>query len=102
MFYSCIQSTMTDGRVALASLRQAARAIFGLVVGGASILVIGLITGMSGEMVDEQIYVKPNQGIWRSLKHSVLLTLIVGVLVGLSVSLVAELPRALFFGVFFG
>lgn len=82
----------------------------GLAVGGAGMLVTGLVTGMSGEMIDEQTYVKPNQGIWRSLKHGVLLTLSIGLLVGLSVGLligsskglVLGLALGLFFGLFFG
>jgi DNA polymerase III delta prime subunit len=79
---------------------------YGLVVGGISVLVIAVITGLSGATLSEQTHIKPNQGIWRSLRHGLLLavslTLVVALLVGQVTGLFTEPFYALFWGLFFG
>ena len=61
---------------------------FGLLVG----LLVGLISGLSSELIDEKSF--PNQGIWRSLQHSIIVILIFGLSFGLS--------SGLLFGLSFG
>lgn len=61
---------------------------FGLLVG----LLVGLISGLSSGLIDEKTF--PNQGIWRSLQHSIIIILIFGLSFGLSFGL--------FFGLGFG
>jgi hypothetical protein len=74
----------------------------GLVIGGTGVIVIAVITGLSGATLREQAYIKPNQGTWRSLRHAVLLTLGIGVIVGLVIDLIAGPYLGLLFGLFFG
>lgn len=76
--------------------------LIGLAVGLVGVLVFGLIKGLSGELLDERTRLKPNQGIWRSLHHSVLIFLIVGLLGSLLVGLVGVLVAGPFNGLVVG
>jgi DNA polymerase III delta prime subunit len=96
--------------------------IFGLVVGLFMGLFagipVGLLAGLSGQTIDQQSLVTPNQGIWRSARNGALLGLVFGLPIGLVFGLfvglfegpVAGLVGGLggavidgpFFGLFFG
>jgi hypothetical protein len=88
--------------------------IFGLAVGMTIGLDAGLVRwlrgGWSSEVMDKSNLVKPNQGIWRSARNSVLVGLIAGVaigsvfgvIVGLILGLNNGLISALVAGVVFG
>jgi serine/threonine protein kinase len=46
------------------------------------ILVSGVTQGLSKRVLDEQLIVKPNQGIWRSARYGVIIAIITGVIAG--------------------
>ncbi len=56
--------------------------IFGLAVGFVIGLVITLIRGFSGSMLDTEKIIKPNQGIWNSFRNSARLALFSGIAFG--------------------
>jgi predicted lipid-binding transport protein (Tim44 family) len=80
--------------------------LFGLVFGPISGLIFefigGLIGGLSSDLLDRQILTKPNQGIQRSARNSILVGLIGGLVSGLLVGLVVGLRYGLVVGLLFG
>jgi hypothetical protein len=61
-------------------------------------LLLGLFRGLSSDMLDKHLHVKPNQGIRRSARNSVL----IGLISGLVSWLVCSLSYSLFFLVLYG
>jgi hypothetical protein len=55
---------------------------FGLVIGGAFGLIVGLMSGISNKTLNEHDRVIPNQGIWNSLRNSIFLGLTYGLVFG--------------------
>jgi len=74
----------------------------GLVGGLLGGLFVGIVSGFSNEQLDKQLLVKPNQGIWQSARHSVLICLLIWSLFWLIFVLLSVLAFKIVIGLVFG